>query len=157
MKFIVTLGLVLAAMQAQAGSVPSGWKAIKDNGKGKCQMAVPSDWKEQEMMGHRLGAAKSPDGKLDAVINLHQYKWDEFKPTVFLIYTKEKNAPKIEDTSKRLWFNIVSMGDSRSVTQWYVAVPAGNDGTCNAQVNFKKGDKKAEALARQVVESIGTK
>lgn len=137
-----------------ASQTPPGWQVIKDNGKGRCQMAVPAEWKQSEILGQKLGAAAAPDKSVDAVVNLmDDMSWSEFKSTVFQIYAKEKSAPKIEDTNKRLWFDVVSMGNTRQKTQWYVAVP-GPAGTCNAQVNFRKGDKKAEELARRIVETI---
>jgi hypothetical protein len=34
------------------------------------------------------------------------------------------------------------------------ATPAGRANTCNAQVNFRKGDPKGEQLARKIVETI---
>ena len=78
--------------------------------------------------------------------------WSSFKSIVYQIYAKEKAAPKIEDGPERLWFEIVTMKQAGK-TGWYVAVPAGGD-TCNAQVNFKTGDRKAEGLARKIVDSI---
>ena len=78
--------------------------------------------------------------------------WSFFKSIVYQIYTKEKDRPKIEDGPKRLWFEIVSM-PVQGKTSWYVAVPAGKN-TCNAQINFKKGDKAAEDLARKIADTI---
>ena len=79
--------------------------------------------------------------------------FDMFKSVVFQVYPKEKSTPKIEDTPKRMWFEIVSMGDAKKNMQWYVAVP-GPAGTCNAQINFRGGDKKAEEVARKIVDTI---
>jgi hypothetical protein len=145
---------LLAAPHVLAQAVPQGWQVIKDNGKGRCQMAVPGDWKQGEILGQKLGAAASPDKSVDAVVNLMDgTSWGDFKSMVFQIYQKEKSAPKIEDSANRMWFEIVSMGDSRRKMQWYVAVP-GKAGACNAQVNFRRGDKKAEETARKIVETI---
>lgn len=147
------LAFFVTGVHAQPAA-PSGWKVIKDNGKGRCSMAVPADWKEQEILGARLGAAKSPDKTADAVVNLMDgTAWKDFRSIVFTTYQKEKDRPKIKDGADLLWFEIVSMG-SPSQTRWYVARPAGSQGTCNAQVNFKKGDKRAEELARKIVETI---
>ena len=156
MKYrLSAIALSLTAVLAHAGPVPAGWKVVKDNGKGKCEMAVPADWKEQDILGKRLGMAKSPDGKVDAVINMMDgTAWKDFKGIVFQVYAKEKDAPKIQDTGERLWFEITSMGAPRNQTQWYVATPAGKGDSCNAQVNFPKGNKQAEELARKVVETI---
>lgn len=153
-RAITALLLALCSIAASAQTPPSGWQVIKDNGKGRCQMAVPGDWKQSEMLGVKLGAAAAADGSVDAVVNLmDDTSWSDFKSLVFQIYQKEKNAPKIEDTAKRMWFEITSMGDAKKNTQWYVAVP-GKAGTCNAQVNFRRGDKKAEETARKIVETI---
>ena len=151
---IALLAALAIPSLALAQAAPAGWQVIKDNGKGQCQMAVPSEWKQAEIMGAKLGAAAAPDKSVDAVVNLMDgTSWSDFKSLVFQIYQKEKNAPKIEDSPKRMWFDIVSMGSTREKTQWYVAVP-GKAGTCNAQVNFRKGDKKAEEIARKIVETI---
>ena len=151
---LIFTAALAAAPHAFAQAVPQGWQVIKDNGKGRCQMAVPADWKQAEMMGQKLGMANAPDQKADAVVNLMDgTSWNDFKSVIFQVYAKEKSAPKIEDTDKRMWFEIVSMGDAKRNTQWYVAVP-GKAGTCNAQVNFRKGDKKAEETARKIVETI---
>ena len=144
----------LFPLSSGAQTPPAGWQVIKDNGKGRCQMALPGEWKQAEIMGAKLGAAAAPDKSVDAVVNLMDgTSWSDFKSIVFQIYQKEKAAPKLEDSDKRMWFEITSMGDSKRNTQWYVAVP-GKAGTCNAQVNFRKGDKKAEETARKIVETI---
>jgi hypothetical protein len=131
---------------------PAGWKVVKDS-KGPCQMAVPGDWKQQEILGQKLSAAESPKRAGDAVVNtMDGTDWRMFKSIVYQIYGKEKDRPKIEDGPKRLWFEIVSM-PVQGMTSWYVAVPSGKD-TCNAQINFKKGDKGAEDIARKIVETI---
>jgi hypothetical protein len=131
---------------------PAGWKVIKDP-KGGCQMSVPAEWKQQDILGTKLSAADSPDNTLDAVVNtMEGTDWATFKSLVFQIYTKDKDRPKIEDGPKRLWFEITTMPVAGK-TAWYVAVPA-KGSTCNAQINFKKGDKKAEEIARKVVETI---
>ena len=155
MKHVLSaVAVVTLATAAHAGSVPAGWKVIKDNGPGKCQMAVPSDWKQQEIMGKKLGMATSPDGKADAVVNMMEgVTFKDLKGTVFMVYEKEKSAPKIEETGSRLWFEITSMGPKDQM-KWYVATPSGGAHSCNAQVNFKKGDKKGEELARKIVDTI---
>ena len=141
--------LVSTAAHAQA---PAGWTVVKED-KAKCQMSVPADWRRQEIFGKKISASYAPDKNADAVVNLMDGSdWATFKSLVYQIYTKEKDRPKIQDTPKRLWFEIVSMA-SPGMTSWYVAVP-GAAGTCNAQVNFKKGDKKSEELARKIVETI---
>lgn len=132
--------------------VPAGWKTIKED-KGKCQMAVPADWKQGEIFGKKIAAAEAPGNSVDAVVNLMDgADWAMFKGLVFQIYTKEKDRPKIEDSPKRMQFEVVSMC-APGKTCWYVAVP-GAAGTCNAQVNFRKGDRKAEEIARQVAATI---
>jgi hypothetical protein len=151
---LIFTAALAAAPQAFAQATPQGWKVITDNGKGRCQMAVPADWKQGEILGKKLGSASAPGDSADAVVNLmDDTSWNDFKSVVFQIYAKEKSAPKIEDTNKRMWFEVTSMGDSKKNTQWYVAVP-GKAGTCNAQVNFRKGDKKGEETARKIVETI---
>jgi len=121
--------------------------------KSQCRMAVPAEWKQQEILGKKISAAQSPDNAVDAVVSyMEGLPFKDFKGTVYMVYAKEKDRPKIQDDDKRLWFDIVSMAP-QGKTAWYVAVPT-KGGTCNAQVNFKKGDKKAEALARRIVESI---
>ena len=141
--------LVSSAAYAQA---PAGWKVIKED-KGKCEMAVPSEWKQGEIMGKKLAMAESPDKTIDAVVNLmDDVDWAMFNGIVWQVYTKEKDKPKIESGPKRLWFETTTMVPSGK-TGWYVAVP-GKAGACNAQVNYKKGDKKAEETARKIVDSI---
>jgi len=156
MKPLVFLTAALAFVGvANAGPVPAGWKVIKDNNIGKCQMAVPLDWKVDEIMGKPLGAARSPDGKVDAVVSIMDgMPFAQFKQTVWMVYQKEKSAPKIEESNSRLWFEITSMG-KKEQTKWYVGTPSGAANSCNAQVNFTKGDKKGEELARKIVETIG--
>jgi hypothetical protein len=148
---IALLSTLLVPTLASA-QAPAGWKVIKED-KAKCQMAVPAEWRQQEIFGKKIAAAAPPDRSVDAVVNLMDGDWAMFKSLVYSIYTKEKDRPKIEDTPKRLWFEIVTMSAGPGLTSWYVAVP-GAAGTCNAQVNFKKGDRKAEELARKVVETI---
>jgi len=150
MGIIVVAGLL--ASGAAFAQAPAGWKVIKDE-KGKCQMAVPADWQQGEILGQKIAAAAAGDQSVDSVVSLMDgVNWAMFKSTVFSIYTKEKDRPKIEDGAKRIWFEIVTM-KPEGKTGWYVAVP-GAAGTCNAQVNFKTGDKKAEETARKIVDSI---
>ena len=147
----VAISAVFAASTAIA-QVPAGWKVIKED-KGKCQMSVPADWKQGDIAGKKISAAESADRNVDAVVSLmDDVDWAMFNQLVFQIYTKEKDRPKIESGPKRLWFEIVSMAPAGK-SAWYVAVP-GKAGTCNAQVNFKKGDKKAEETARAIADSI---
>src|SRR4051812_29769581 len=149
---IVSAACLSCAALAQ---VPAGWKVIAED-KGKCQMSVPADWKQGDILGKKIAMATAPNQSSDAVVNLmDDMSWDMFKGIVFQIYTKEKDKPKIEDSPKRMWFEITSMA-APGMTSWYVAVP-GKAGTCNAQVNFKKGDKAAEELARKVAGSIQSK
>ena len=148
---VAAVSAVVAASTAIA-QVPAGWKVIKED-KGKCQMSVPAEWKQGDIMGQKIAAAESPDKTVDSVVSLmDDVDWNMFNSLVFQIYTKEKDRPKIESGPKRLWFEIVSMAPPGK-TGWYVAVP-GKAGACNAQVNFKKGDKKAEETARKIVDSI---
>ena len=140
----VSAALVAGAAHAQ--------QVIKEE-KGKCQMTVPADYRQQEVFGKKISAAAAPDRSVDAVVSIMDGSdWNTFNSLVWQVYAKEKSRPKIESGPKRLWFEIVSMAQDGK-TGWYVAVP-GAAGTCNAQVNFNKGDKKAEAVARKIVESI---
>jgi hypothetical protein len=132
--------------------VPTGWKTIAED-KGKCQFAVPSSWKQQEILGKKIAAAESPDKSVDVVINLMDgVDWSLFNQVVWSVYGAEKDQPKIESGANRLWFHILKMAP-QGKTGWYVAVP-GKAGACNAQVNFKKGSKPAEETARKIVDSI---
>lgn len=151
MKRIALSVAVLAASVAQA-QVPAGWQTIKDD-TGPCRMSVPAQWKQQDIMGQKIAAAKAPDSSIDAVVNtMKDAPWSGFKSFVHMVYAKEKDGAKIEDSANRYWFEIVSM-PVKGKTAWYVAVPAGKT-TCNAQVNFRKGDKKAEETARAIAMSI---
>jgi len=148
----ITLIAGLLASGAVFAQAPAGWKVIRDD-KGKCQMAVPADWQQSEILGKKIAAAAAGDNTVDSVVSLMEgVDWAMFKSVVFSIYAKEKDRPKIEDGAKRMWFEIVTM-KPEGKTGWYVAVP-GAAGTCNAQVNFKAGDKKAEETARKIVDSI---
>ena len=151
---LALLSTAVISAGAQAAD-PAGWKTIKDTApKGKCHMAVPPEFKQGDILGQKIAAAESPDKSVDAVVNtMDDVDWAMFKTIVYQIYTKEKDRPKIEDGAKRLWFEIVSMA-APGKTSWYVAVPAGGS-TCNAQINFRKGDKKAEELARKIADTIG--
>jgi hypothetical protein len=154
-RFTVVAAAVSAVVAASTAiaQVPAGWKVIKED-KGKCQMSVPSEWKQGEIMGQKLAAAESPDNTVDSVVSLMDgVDWTMFNQLVFQIYKKEKDRPKIESGPKRLWFEIDAGMAPKGKTGWYVAVP-GKAGACNAQVNFKKGDKKAEETARKIAESI---
>ena len=134
------------------GQAPAGWKVVKED-TAKCEMAVPADWKQQEILGKKLSGATAADKSSDAIVNLmDDVDWSLFKSIVWQVYTGEKDKPKIQDTATRLWFEIGKMA-APGMTSWYVAVP-GKAGTCNAQVNFRKGDKKAEEAARKIVETI---
>ena len=148
---ITILSTLLVSTTANA-QAPAGWKVFKED-RAKCQMAVPADWRQQEIFGKKLSAAYAPDKTADAVVNLMEgTDWAKFQSLVYSIYTQEKDRPKIQDSPKRLWFEIVSRA-TPGMTSWYVAVP-GAAGTCNAQVNFKKGDRKSEEVARKIVETI---
>jgi len=143
--------LVLAC--AAQAHVPAGWTAIHGQ-KGPCHMAVPADWKQGELMGKKLSIARAPDKSADAVVNtMVDTDWSAFHGMIYSVYTKEKDRPKMEDTPKRLVFDIVSM-PSPGKTSWYVATPAGGS-TCHAQINFRKGDAKAEETARKIVQTVG--
>ena len=149
---VVAAAVASFAVSTAIAQVPAGWKVIKED-KGKCQMAVPSEWKQGEILGKKIASAESPDNSVDAVVSLmDDVDWSMFNQLVYQIYTKEKDRPKIESGPKRLWFEIVSMAPPGK-TGWYVAVP-GKAGACNAQINFKKGDKKAEETARKIAASI---
>jgi hypothetical protein len=133
---------------ASAQSLP---QVIKED-KGHCRMAVPAEWKQQDIMGKKLSMAAAPDKSSDAVVSLMDgTDWNTFRSVIWSVYTQEKSRPKLQDDGKRLWFEIAATAPG--MTSWYVAVP-GRAGTCNAQVNFRKGDKKAEELARKIVECI---
>src|SRR6186997_3214009 len=127
----IVLAAALCALVAGPltfAQAPAGWKVIKDP-KGACQMSVPADWKQGEILGQKISSAQAPNGN-DAVVNtMDDTDWSFFKSIVYQIYTKEKDRPKIEDGPKRLWFEIVSM-PVQGKTSWYVAVPAGKN-TCN--------------------------
>lgn len=60
----------------------------------------------------------------------------------------------IEDNGKRYWYlyKHLANGSDLPGTNWYVAVSVPG-GVCAAQVNFK--DATAEAIAKQIVETIG--
>ena len=150
MKRIAAITALFATPVVWAQALP---QVIKED-KGHCRMAVPAEWKQQDIMGKKLSMAAAPDKSSDAVVNLmDDTDWNTFQSIIYSIYTKEKTRPKIQDDAKRLWFEIAPPGAASGMTSWYVAVP-GKAGTCNAQVNFKKGDKKAEELARKIVETI---
>ena len=53
------LALAIASLRAAGApaQVPAGWKTIKDDA-GPCQMAVPAEWKQQDIMGQKIAAAK---------------------------------------------------------------------------------------------------
>ena len=141
----ISAALTVTAAHAQ--------QVIKED-KAKCQMTVPADFRQQEIFGKKIAAAASPDRSVDAVVNLmDDTDWNMFNTLIWQVYTKEKDRPKIENTPKRMWFEVVTLGVEQGKTGWYVAVP-GKAGACNAQINFRKGDKKAEAIARQIVDSI---
>ena len=151
-RFAAIAASALVASSAAYALAPPGWKVIKED-KGKCQMAVPPGWKQQEILGQKIAAAEAPDKTVDAVVNLmDDVNWEMFNSIVYQVYSKEKDRPKIENGPKRLWFDIVTLAP-HGKTGWYVAVP-GKAGACNAQVNFKKGDRKAEELARRIVDTI---
>lgn len=142
------LSAMLLSSFASAQSLP---QVIKED-KGHCRMAVPADWKQQDIMGKKLSMAAAPDKSSDAVVSLMDgTDWNTFHSVIWSVYAKEKSRPKLQDDGKRLWFEIAAAAPG--MTSWYVAVP-GKAGTCNAQVNFKKGDKKAEELAKKIAESI---
>jgi len=150
---IVLAASTLFAVSTAIAQAPAGWKVIKED-KGKCQMAVPSEWKQGEIMGQKIAAAQSADNSVDSVVSLmDDVDWNMFNQLVFQVYQKEKDRPKIESGPKRLWFEIDAGMVPKGKTGWYVAVP-GKAGACNAQVNFKKGDKKAEETARKIADSI---
>src|SRR5215211_5781493 len=96
------------AVSAATAQVPAGWKVIKED-KGKCQMAVPSEWKQGDIMGKKIAMAESPDKTVDSVVNLmDDVDWNMFNGLVYQIYTKEKDRPKIESGPKRLWFELAA-------------------------------------------------
>src|SRR4051812_440020 len=132
--------------------VPQGWKVVKERS-GKCEMAVPSKWKQQVISGRKVGAAASPDKSIDAVVNLMKgTDWAAFKPVLYATYKRERDRPKIEDSPNRLWF-FASTNAPPGKSSWYVAVP-GTAGTCTAQIHFKPGDVAGEETARKIVDSI---
>jgi hypothetical protein len=151
MKRVAAVLSVLCVSSAALAQAPAGWKAIKDP-KGACQMSVPADWKQGEILGQKISMATGNGGN-DAVVNtMEDTDWATFKSIIYSVYEKEKARPKMQDDAKGLRFEIVSM-PVKGMTSWYVAVPAGKH-TCNAQINFKKGDKAAEDVAKKIADTI---
>lgn len=126
---VVASGTLLAShVQAEA---PKGWKTIKDNGKGQCQMAVPESWKLAMLMGQPLGSADSPDKKSSAVVNAVNMPFAQSKG---LIVQSLKVTKMIEDSATRQVFEFSGLGAKPGNLNLYIGIKTGN-GTCNAQIS----------------------
>ncbi len=143
----LAIAVVLAASTIVLAATPSGWKVVTDRKK-TCQYAVPADWVPDSLL---IGSSTSADKKSNMVIHGNQQSLAEIKPMIQQMIPVDKT---IEDSGKRYWYSYKHLANAGDLpgTNWYVAV-AVPSGVCAAQLSFK--DPGAEAIAKQIVETIG--
>lgn len=154
MKNIIKLSLLMlvasafAIDQAQAGTVPPGWKTVKDNGEGKCQMAIPADWKLDMFMGKPMGSAHSPNEKSSAVVNGVELSFNMSKEVIGESFEVEK---MIENSSTKHYFKYRSHGANASNLNLYIGIKNGS-GTCNAQISVPEDQ---DEIGKKIAASVG--
>jgi len=143
----IGVAAVLAASTIVLAAAPAGWKLVTDRKK-TCQYSVPADWIPDTLL---VGTATSGDKKSDAVVHGNEQSLAEIKPMIQQMIPPDK---VIEDNGKRYWYSYKHLANAGDLpgTHWYVAV-AIPGGVCGAQISFK--DPSAEAVAKQIVDSIG--
>ncbi len=146
MKPAIVCAAVLGfASLAVAATIPAGWKITKDH-QGKCQYAVPPDWK----VGG-FGDATSPDGKAAMNVYGSPQSMAAIKQNSGMVMPVDK---VIEDTPSRYWYVYKAQGSGEvDNTNWYIAVPASSNVTCIATLSFKGAT--TEAVGKQIVNSMG--
>jgi hypothetical protein len=149
-NLFLTLSFAAAAslaVQVQAGPVPAGWKIIKDNGKGKCQLAVPADWAPVMFMGAPMGSANSPDKKSSAVVNEVELPFAQSKE---IILGSLKATKMIEDSANKHYFEFTGVGAKPGNLNLYIGIKNGGD-ICNAQISVPKSQAD---MAKKIVDSL---
>jgi len=137
---------LLGAGVASAQTVPAGWQVVKER-LGRCQIAVPPDWKPDTLVKSFLIAG---DKKGNAVI--HALAPDAN-------YAREMATAKLmmiplkvfEDTATRTWYSI-ARANGKPGSSWYVATNGGGQ-ICTSQIEFD--DPAFEATAKKIVDTIG--
>lgn len=146
-KFIVFTLFFLPA--AGAGTIPVGWKTIKDS-KGLCQIAVPANWTPG---AENTGSAVFEDAST-AIAVVTSQPGQTFKPIAESML-RGMNIPKekvFENSATRSFYQDRTGRDASEQSSLSAMVP-GKGGTCSSRVAFLPG--VTEETARKIVLSIG--
>ena len=141
--------LVVLAPAAQAQTVPTGWKLIRD-AKSSCQIAVPPDWAQYSERG---GSAVLRDPS-DGLAVVTSQPGQEFKPLTATML-KSLGVPKekvFENSTTRLFFEDRTSENADDQSGFSASVP-GNAGTCSCRVVFLPSI--GTETARKIVMSLG--
>jgi hypothetical protein len=146
-KFIVSTLFFLTV--AQAGVVPSGWKAIKDP-KGLCQILVPIAWTPA---GENTGSAVFQDASV-AIAVVSSQPGQTYKPIAdSMLRMMEIPKDKIfENSATRVFYQDRTGHDASEPSALSVMAP-GKGGTCSSRVVFLPS--VTEEIAKKIALSIG--
>ena len=137
---------VAAFFLADAPSVPSGWKVLKDS-KGACQIAIPADWDEQ------AGFAVLKDSTT-AIAVVTSQPGQTLKP-LSETALKTLRVPKdkiFENSARRVYYQDKIAANPSDTNAFSIMVP-GKAGTCSARVVFLP--EVTGETARKIVLSAG--
>jgi hypothetical protein len=146
-KFIVFALFFLAA--AGGGTIPAGWKTIKDS-KSLCQIAIPASWTPG---AENTGSALFEDASVAIAIVTSQ-PGQTFKP-ISESLLRGMNVPKekvFENSATRAFYQDRTGRDASEQSALSAMVP-GKGGTCSSRVSFLPS--VPEETARKIVLSVG--
>jgi hypothetical protein len=146
-KRIVSALFFLAA--AGAGTLPTGWKAIKDS-KGLCQIAVPANWTPG---AENTGSAVFQDASV-AIAVVTSQPGQTFRPLSDTML-KWMNVPKdkvFENSATRVFYQDRTGHDASEPSALSAMVP-GKGGACSSRVVFLS--TVPEETVKKIALSVG--
>jgi hypothetical protein len=144
---VPALSFLVAA--AAAGSIPEGWKAIKDS-KGLCRIAVPADWTAG---AENTGSAVFQDASV-AIAVVTSQPGQTYRPLSDAML-KLMNIPKeklFENSATRLFYKDRTGRDASEPSALSVMTP-GKGGACSSRVVFLSS--VPEETAKKIALSVG--
>jgi len=148
-EYIVPALFLFLCQSAPAGTVPAGWKTVKDS-KGLCQIAVPPEFVP---LGDNTGAAVFQDATT-AIAVVTSQAGQAYKPLPDS-WQKLIDIPKdkmFENTVKRIFYQDKTSRGAEDQNEYSSSVPAKN-GTCSCHIVFLPS--VTEETARKIALSLG--
>ena len=134
---------------AAAGTIPAGWKAIKDS-KGLCQIAVPANWTPG---AENTGSAVFEDASV-AIAVVTSQPGQTFRPLSDSVL-KWMNIPKdkvFENSATRVFYQDRTGRDTSEPSALSAMVPV-KGGTCSSRVMYLS--TVPEETVKKIALSVG--